>query len=116
MHLEINAAYKLHLNILKKIQPMNKTPAIQQFNNLAIQQFNHLTIQQSNPPPLLIHHLRIPHFPRLVIPDTSLNLLFCIHHKRSVGIDRLIQRLSSRNEYFCAIYCEEVDAVVAAFV
>ncbi len=44
MHLEINAAYKLHLNILKKIQPMNKTPAIQQFNNLAIQQFNHLTI------------------------------------------------------------------------
>ena len=48
MHLEINAAYKLHLNILKKIQPMNKTPAIQQFNNLAIQQFNHLTIQPFN--------------------------------------------------------------------
>ena len=48
MHLEKNAANKLHLNILKKIQPMNKTPAIQQFNNLAIQQFNNSTIQQFN--------------------------------------------------------------------
>lgn len=44
MSLEINAAYKRQLNILKKIQLMNKPPAIEQFSNLAIQQFNHLTI------------------------------------------------------------------------
>ena len=57
MHLEINAAYKLHLNILKKIQPMNKTPAIQQFNNLAIQQFNHSP--QPRPQPLHLHLQRL---------------------------------------------------------